>query len=741
MNTINLKTGGLYVISAPPGSGKSTLLARSAEFLPESTIVSSDAIRKQVLGTVTDTVGKTHYFAYADLEVHLILEKIIKIRAKEGLTTIVDATNVSDIDRAPFAKIAKEFGVPFEVLILDVDIETAKERNKNRAAIVPEHKIDLFFKTFEKTSIYPFRLISDASTLKAEPNTLPHTRIDVIGDVHGLMADLIVLITKAGWTIRDGIPYHPENRILLFLGDLVDRGPQSIEVLRFVKAACGAGVALCIQGNHEAKLIKFWNMSKDASLLNWSSFANAETGLQLLKLDKREGQALIDFLIQLPKYFIWNEAPFKVAFCHADQARFHPKASPNSELMFGHSRHMPALDSDAIYQENFDNGTNEYVLFRGHIPQLSVQSAVFSLERKQAYKGQLVLLKLDDFLTQSSDDRITAFNNSIITADCEFDFDEYSKKFMLARSMDGLVREKLATKQEHVGAGLRIYKYSKSVFYDALWNKSKYLLKARGLVLDIAGTIISHPFDKVFNYHENGAGDSLQDSTKVVSVEKMNGFLGVISKHPFKNELLVTTTGSFDSDFVGYIRSLMSKMEHASILRYVSKNNVTLMFEVLHPSDPHIIEYTPEMHGLWLLGVRGKQEHDLALPEHEVDSVAKEIGLRRPKWEITTFGEVKRQLANSKTEGNMIREFSREERHVLKLKSPYYLTTKFLGRMSNSRIEHLYNSPKSFKQTLDEEFYSLVDMLIAEVPKVDLQRSSEPDRVTLVRNLVNRLVA
>lgn len=741
MMNVSLKAGTLYVLSAPPGAGKSTMLERSKEFLPTSAVVSSDALREQLLGTLTDASGLKHYFAHADREVFELLEKIVRTRVKEGLTTIVDATSVDDSERAAYAKIAKEAGVPFEVLILDVDLEIAKARNQQRAARVPEHRIEDFFKRFQKSSKHPHRLIPSDSVLKVEAVQLPHSRVDVIGDVHGLLDDLLKLLEKAGWVLENGVPHHPDGRLMLFLGDLVDRGPQSIEVLKFVRKAVAAGSALAIQGNHEAKLVRFWHMMQGAGTTSWSSFANAETGANLLKLHRNEAQTLVEFMHSLPKSYTWEKGAFKVAFCHADQSIFHPTASPKSDLLYGVSRYKDGFDSDKAYQANYDNGTNTHVLIRGHIEQTSEQDSVFSLERRQVYKGQLVLLQLDKFLSLGAKgDRRAAFNQSLVLQNCDFDFEAYAKRYELARAMDRLVGDKLATRAEEAGSGLRLYKYSKRVFYDALWGASDYLLKARGLVLDIAGNIVAHPFDKVFNYRENGAGEDLPDSTRVVAVEKMNGFLGVITKHPFKNELLITTQGSFTSDFVGYIRSLINPSLYASMLRYLSKNPVTLMFEVIHPDDPHIIEYGAEKHGLWLLGVRTNKEQELAWPEHEVDKVAQEVGLPRPKWEVTTLGELKAKLKTSKLEGYMVREFSREELHIFKWKTPYYLTTKFVGRLSNGKLEHLYGNPKDFKQKLDEEFYPLVDMLVNEVPKSVIQEAPEAERVSLVRELVHRIV-
>lgn len=50
---------------------------------------------------------------------------------------------------------------------------------------------------------------------------------------------------------------HPDGRKAVFLGDLTDRGPGSMEVLRLVMGMVKSGNALCIPGNHDNKLERY----------------------------------------------------------------------------------------------------------------------------------------------------------------------------------------------------------------------------------------------------------------------------------------------------------------------------------------------------------------------------------------------------------------------------------------------------------------------------------------------------
>jgi hypothetical protein len=83
---------------------------------------------------------------------------------------------------------------------------------------------------------------------------------DIIGDVHGCRDELAGLVIKLGyWIRRDGRWEHryQPGRKIIFVGDLVDRGPSSLHVIKFVKKLVTDGVAEAVQGNHDNKLLRY----------------------------------------------------------------------------------------------------------------------------------------------------------------------------------------------------------------------------------------------------------------------------------------------------------------------------------------------------------------------------------------------------------------------------------------------------------------------------------------------------
>jgi hypothetical protein len=80
---------------------------------------------------------------------------------------------------------------------------------------------------------------------------------DLIGDIHGQAGKLVALLRELGYVERGGVWVPPAGRMAIFVGDLIDRGPEQLKVLAIVRAMVDAGHALAIMGNHEFNAIGF----------------------------------------------------------------------------------------------------------------------------------------------------------------------------------------------------------------------------------------------------------------------------------------------------------------------------------------------------------------------------------------------------------------------------------------------------------------------------------------------------
>lgn len=81
--------------------------------------------------------------------------------------------------------------------------------------------------------------------------------IDIIGDIHGYADKLTGLLEQLGYVHNGQYFVPPEGHRALFIGDLIDRGPQQLATLEMVFAMLDADVADAVMGNHEYNALTF----------------------------------------------------------------------------------------------------------------------------------------------------------------------------------------------------------------------------------------------------------------------------------------------------------------------------------------------------------------------------------------------------------------------------------------------------------------------------------------------------
>ncbi|MFF8939957.1 polynucleotide kinase-phosphatase [Streptomyces paradoxus] len=246
----------LVVLVGATGSGKSTFARR--HFKPTE-VISSDFCR----GLVSDDENDQSATRDAFDVLHYIAGK----RLAAGRRTVVDATSVQSDARRQLIDLAKQYDVLPIAIVLDVPEEVCAERNAARTdrADMPRRVIHRHTRELRRSlrhleregfrKVHILRGVDEIehATIVTEKrfNDLTHLTgpFDIIGDIHGCAAELEALLGKLGYV--DGV--HPEGRTAVFVGDLVDRGPDSPGVLRRVMAMVKSGNALCVPGNHENK--------------------------------------------------------------------------------------------------------------------------------------------------------------------------------------------------------------------------------------------------------------------------------------------------------------------------------------------------------------------------------------------------------------------------------------------------------------------------------------------------------
>jgi Predicted kinase len=258
----------LVVLIGVTGSGKSTF-ART-HFAPTQ-VLSSDAFRAMVADDENDQSASDGAFA--------VLHHVARLRLRTGRLTVIDATNVQPRARAPLIRIAREHDVLPVAIVLDVSADECWRRTQERpdrtldrdVVVRQDRDLRRHLGSLAREGFRAVHVLHGPEAVAAARiayDRLDNDRrdltgpFDIIGDVHGCRAELERLLARLGWVIeRDdrGRPVnatHPEGRTAVFLGDLVDRGPDTPGVLRLVMGMVDAGRALCVMGNHEHKLVR-----------------------------------------------------------------------------------------------------------------------------------------------------------------------------------------------------------------------------------------------------------------------------------------------------------------------------------------------------------------------------------------------------------------------------------------------------------------------------------------------------
>ena len=233
------------------------------------------------------------------------LHATVAHRLARRTPTAIDVTDATSDDRAALLRIAKRtFTQPVAIAVL-ADGKKGSTRASGRCAKSS--------RDFSATACAPFTCCARATTVEIVREPLATDRrdltgpFDIIGDVHGCTDELETLLGKLGYAVawhddageRRVTVTPPPGRRLIFVGDLVDRGPRTPDALRIVMSVAAAGTGFCVPGNHDAKFLR-WLGGRNVTLTHGLDRSVAQMGTE----PKSFHQAVKAFLDALPSH-IW----------------------------------------------------------------------------------------------------------------------------------------------------------------------------------------------------------------------------------------------------------------------------------------------------------------------------------------------------------------------------------------------------------------------------------------------------
>ena len=347
----------LVLLVGPSGSGKSTFARRHFR---GTEILASDAMR----GLICDDESNQLVSRDAFEALHLLTAKRLAWRR----LTVIDATNLRAEARRPLLGLARRYHYLTSAIVFNLAEAECQANNLLRldrrvetnaihaqAQMLPQTIAQLHQERLDQ--VVTFSSLAEVNAVRIERPRMAYDcadlsgPFDIIGDVHGCFEELLALLTRLRYQVEERredngerryLVTAPAQRKLVFVGDLIDRGPRSSEVARLVMDLVAQGLALCVTGNHDDKLRRHLE-GRDVTITQ----GLAETLSQLDREGPRFRERLLKFLDNLPSHYLLDGGKLVVAH-----------AGLREDLQGRESRRVRAF---ALYGET-TGATDEYGL-------------------------------------------------------------------------------------------------------------------------------------------------------------------------------------------------------------------------------------------------------------------------------------------------------------------------------------------------------------------------------------------
>lgn len=293
----------LLILRGAPGSGKSTWIKMAGL---QNYTLSSGAIRLMFSAPTLDENGDVCVSQTHNKVVWQTLLHMLEYRMKNGDFTVIDATHCRSRDFNRYRELVLKYEYKaYCIDFSDIPMEEVMKRNAGRDPLrrVSDSVIQRYCESL-KTSVVPEWVTvlrpDEFPAMFEKPISIKdqYRKVLVIGDVHGCYHTLMNAI--------DG--KIKEDCFYVFAGDLLDRGPNNREVLRFALNNYRKKNVVFVKGNHEKHLCAY----VAGETIRSSEFEQV-TLPQISDFDKKE---IAGFCSSLKDCFWFNKAGIEFIVCH-----------------------------------------------------------------------------------------------------------------------------------------------------------------------------------------------------------------------------------------------------------------------------------------------------------------------------------------------------------------------------------------------------------------------------------------
>lgn len=727
----------LLLLRGAPGCGKSTFIDQNG-LRPYA--LSADEIRLQCQSAQQTIYGEYTISCNNEKTVWNMLFKLLEVRMKNGEFTVIDATNSKTAEINRYKEMCDTYRYRiFCVDFTDLPIEECKRRNASRESLkrVPEEVIDKMYARFSNQKIPSGVKVIKPDELDSiwmkEFDMSEYKKIVHIGDIHGCYTALMEYF-------KDGFD---DNTMYIFLGDLIDRGIENAEVVKWFTENINRKNVLVLEGNHERWL---WIYAHGGTGHSKEFEFVTKPQLDSAHIDPKKIRQLYRRLGQCAWYKYGNKHIF---VSHGGIATMTDNISKmcTEQLIKG----VGTYNDYEIVADTWMNTTpdNYYQIF-GHrntksLP-MKLRDRVYDLEGKVEFGGELRILEL----TQEG-------FNEVCTKNTVFKAPEVVKtqKEINNNSVSDVVLQLRSNKEinEKKFGNYSSFNFSKNAFYDKIWDEQT--IKARGLYIDTNKMkIAARAYEKFFNINERPETkfDMLQYTLQfpVTCYVKENGFLGLVSYDEYNDDLFITTKSNPEGCYAEWLRDMINKKlsddTRSEIKQYCKEHDVTFVFECVDMvNDPHIIEY-PESE-LFLLSI---VNNDINFSQYEYSqllNIGNKLGLKVKEkaceignWAdfVDWYNEVldeDYEYNGRKIEGFVIED---SNGYMTKLKLAYYNFWKFMRGLAYEVLRTGYfKRTGSLTNAKANNFYGFCQTLYNEAGSTE-EREKIPRQIITLRKMFEK---
>lgn len=591
----------LLITRGCPGAGKSTWIKENNL---EAYTLCPDDIRvlcasRELNANGAFAIARNHS---VEQETWKIILDLLEYRMSRGEFTVLDATASKTKDIRQYKELADKYRYRMYCMdFTDVPLEECKRRNRMRTEdkIVPDSGIENIFSRFAgqpvPAGVEVIKPTELNKVLEKPIDLSSYRKIVFIGDVHGCYDTLMQYFENG---LEDDVEY-------IFLGDYIDRGSQSAEVVNWLYSIMGKPNVCLLEGNHEKYLRDYGN-----GVATRSSEFEEKTKPQLIAggFDEKKARMLYRKLRQM-SHFTYNGLEILATHGGIPCMRANLAFIPACAFINGVGDYKDyQIVADTWMQET--NGNQYQVHGHRNTAQDPARLAdrVFNLEGKVEYGGKLRIVELSMGQTggvgpwptvETPVWNVVELENRQPITD---DFDAEKAPLETVEQAVEYLRANQFVKEKKLNNGVSSFNFTREAFYSANWTRQTVL--ARGLFIDTDNNkVMARSYEKFFRIGEveDTMPAMLRNKLKfpVKAYVKENGFLGIVSYDYKANDLFVASKSTNTGEYVEYFKVLLKPYKDKLLAYFRASHEQgvdslkSFVFECIDiENDPHIIKYS-----------------------------------------------------------------------------------------------------------------------------------------------------